>query len=253
MNHTDETAEPVKIIPLGETDSTNRFMREYTGGEGRLMTVVTAEHQTAGRGQGRNTWESEAGKNLLFSVLTRPSGLAARRQFVMLEAGALAVRDALAAVIGETTVKWPNDVYWRDMKISGTLSECTISGGLVGRCILGTGINVNQRRFVSDAPNPVSLAMITGRDADRPSLLRQFIARFSHYLGMVNDGQYDAIHGLYAEALYRRTGRHAWRDAGGCFTAAVERVEPDGRLVLRRDDGRLSTYMFKEVEHVING
>lgn len=253
MSHTDETAEPVKIIALGETDSTNRFMREYTGGEGRLMTVVTAEHQTAGRGQGRNTWESEAGKNLLFSVLTRPSGLAARRQFVMLEAGALAVRDALAAVIGETTVKWPNDVYWRDMKISGTLSECTISGGLVGRCILGTGINVNQRRFVSDAPNPVSLAMITGRDADRPGLLRQFIARFSHYLGMVNDGQYDAIHGLYAEALYRRTGRHAWRDAGGCFTAAVERVKPDGRLVLRRDDGRLSTYMFKEVEHVING
>ena len=253
MSHTDETAEPVKIIALGETDSTNRFMREYTGGEGRLMTVVTAEHQTAGRGQGRNTWESEAGKNLLFSVLTRPSGLAARRQFVMLEAGALAVRDALAAVIGETTVKWPNDVYWRDMKISGTLSECTISGGLVGRCILGTGINVNQRRFVSDAPNPVSLAMITGRDADRLGLLRQFIARFSHYLGMVNDGQYDAIHGLYAEALYRRTGRHAWRDAGGCFTATVERVEPDGRLVLRRDDGRLSTYMFKEVEHVING
>lgn len=253
MSHTDETAEPVKIIALGETDSTNRFMREYTGGEGRLMTVVTAEHQTAGRGQGRNTWESEAGKNLLFSVLTRPSGLAARRQFVMLEAGALAVRDALAAVIGETTVKWPNDVYWRDMKISGTLSECTISGGLVGRCILGTGINVNQRRFVSDAPNPVSLAMITGCDADRLGLLRQFIARFSHYLGMVNDGQYDAIHGLYAEALYRCTGRHAWRDAGGCFTAAVERVEPDGRLVLRRDDGRLSTYMFKEVEHVING
>ena len=251
MSHTDETAGPVKITTLGETDSTNRFMREYTGGEGRLMTVVTAEHQTAGRGQGRNTWESEAGKNLLFSVLTRPSGLAARRQFVMLEAGALAVRDALAAVIGETTVKWPNDVYWRDMKISGTLSECAVSGGLVGGCIIGTGINVNQHVFTSDAPNPVSLSQITGHDVDREEVLGLLIERFREYLELVNDCRYDHIHSLYTASLYRREGMHAYRDATGGFMAAIERVEPDGRLVLRRDTGEVNEYLFKEVEYVI--
>ncbi len=241
----------IKTIRLSETDSTNRFMREYTGEEGELMTVATTDYQTAGRGQGRNTWESEAGKNLLFSIKTYPRRLQARRQFVMLEAGALAVRDALAAYADDFTVKWPNDVYWRDMKISGTLSECAVSGGLVGGCVIGTGVNVNQRVFTSGAPNPVSLSQVTGRDIDREELLQTLLARFAWYLGLVNSGSYDDIHRLYAASLYRREGMHAYRDATGGFMAAIERVEPDGRLVLRKADGELKEYLFKEVEHVI--
>ena len=241
----------IKTIRFSETDSTNRFMREYTGEEGELMTVATTDYQTAGRGQGCNTWESEAGKNLLFSIKTYPRRLQARRQFVMLEAGALAVRDALAAYADGFTVKWPNDVYWRDMKISGTLSECAVSGGLVGGCVIGTGVNVNQRVFTSGAPNPVSLSQVTGRDVDREELLQTLLARFAWYLGLVNSGNYDDIHRLYAASLYRREGMHAYRDATGGFMAAVERVEPDGRLVLRKADGELKEYLFKEVEYVI--
>lgn len=243
--------EKIKTINLSETDSTNRFLREYRGEEGTLMTVVTAEHQTAGRGQGRNMWESEAGKNLLFSVKTYPKGLAARRQFVMLEAGALAVCAALSRYADGFTVKWPNDVYWRDMKISGTLSECAVSGGMVGGCVLGTGVNVNQHVFVGGAPNPVSLSMILGRDVDRGEVLAAFLERFESYLDRIDSGRYDGIDRRYAASLYRRTGFHAYRDASGSFTAAIERVETDGRLVLRRNDGRLGTYMFKEVETII--
>ena len=243
--------ENIKIIRLDETTSTNLYLRNYTGEEGSLMTIATAEHQTAGRGQGRNSWESEAGKNLLFSVKVRPQGLAVRRQFVMLEAGALAVSEALSQYTAELTVKWPNDVYWRDMKISGTLSECTISGGLVSDCILGTGINVNQRKFLSDAPNPVSLYQITGHDASRDDVLGKFITRFTEYLAEINSGRYDGIHNRYCASLYRRTGLHAYRDNDGEFKASIDGVEPDGRLVLRRTDGDVKKYLFKEVEYII--
>ena len=243
--------EQILTIRLGETDSTNRYLREYTGGEGRLMTVVTAEHQTAGRGQGRNTWESAPGANLLFSIKTRPQRLEARRQFVMLEAGALAVRDTLAQYADGFTVKWPNDVYWRDLKISGTLSECTVSKGLVGCCILGTGININQREFVSNAPNPASLFNILGHETDREAVLQAVTGRFAEYLGMVDAGRYDDIHAAYTASLYRRTGLHAYRDANGGFMACIERVEPDGRLVLRKENGVVKEYLFKEVEYVI--
>lgn len=240
----------IKIIRLDETDSTNRYLRDYRGEEGGMMTVVTASHQTAGRGQGRNSWESEAGQNLLFSIKTYPEGLAARRQFVMLEAGALAVRDALAQYADGFTVKWPNDVYHGDMKISGTLSECTISGGLVGACIMGTGINVNQRTFVSDAPNPVSLAAVVGHDVSLDVVLDDVLRRFSAYLGMVNSGRYDGVHDRYCACMYRREGLHAYRDAAGEFAAGIERVEPDGHLVLKRADDSVSRYMFKEVEFI---
>ena len=243
--------EDIITLRLKETDSTNRFLREYTGEEGSLMTVVTADYQTAGRGQGRNSWESAPGQNLLFSVKVRPRGVEARRQFVMLEAGALAVRDALGHYAGGFTVKWPNDVYWRDMKISGTLSECTIAKGFVGSCILGVGINVNQREFTGGAPNPVSLLNILGRDTDREELLGLFEDCFNRYLGMVDAGRYADIHALYCASLYRRTGFHAWRDAAGGFTASIIRVEPDGRLVLRKETGEVKKYLFKEVEHMI--
>ena len=152
--------EDIKIIKVDETSSTNVLMREYSGEEGRLMTVGVAAFQSAGRGQGENKWESERGKNLTFSIKVYPVALPVMRQYVMLEAESLAIRDALAGYVDDITIKWPNDIYWRDKKISGTLSECTISGSHVGSCILGTGINLNQREFVSDAPNPVSLSQI---------------------------------------------------------------------------------------------
>lgn len=243
--------EDIITLRLKETDSTNRFLREYTGEEGSLMTVVTADYQTAGRGQGRNSWESAPGQNLLFSVKVRPRGVEARRQFVMLEAGALAVLEALSRYAGGFTVKWPNDVYWRDMKISGTLSECTVARGFVGDCILGVGINVNQREFTSNAPNPVSLFNILERETGRDELFALFVEAFSRYLGMVDAGRYADIHALYCALLYRRTGFHAWRDAAGGFTASIIRVEPDGRLVLRKETGEVKKYLFKEVEHMI--
>ena len=113
------------------------------------------------------------------------------------------------------------------------------------------GINVNQREFTSNAPNPVSLCGIIGRDTDREELLGLFEDCFNRYLGMVDAGRYADIHALYCASLYRRTGFHAWRDAAGGFTASIIRVEPDGRLVLRKETGEVKKYLFKEVEHMI--
>lgn len=244
--------EDVKTIILGEVDSTNSFLREYKGEEGRLMTIVTAEYQTAGRGQGTNTWESEAGCNLLFSIKTHPEGLPASRQFVMLEAMALAIKDCLSEYTDDITIKWPNDVYWRDMKISGTLSECTVSGRQIADCISGTGININQRSFAGNAPNPVSLYNITGHDTDREEVLRILTGNVRKYLSMVDAGLYDEIDRMYAAAMYRREGMFAYRDADGLFAAEIERIDPDGHLLLRRDDGRQSRYAFKEVKFILS-
>ena len=241
----------VHIISIEITDSTNRFLHDYPQEKDVLMTVAVADYQTAGRGQGTNCWESEAGKNLTFSIKVFPRGLRASRQFVMLEAEALAVAEALSAYTDGITIKWPNDIYWHDRKISGTLSECTVSGSGVGYCILGTGINVNQQVFVGDAPNPVSLSQIVGHEVDRNTLLETILHRFQGYLQTVNRGDYDKIDALYFARLYRKTGQHAYQDAGGRFLAEVHAVEPDGHFVLRREDGMLSRYAFKEVKFVI--
>lgn len=238
----------IKIIRLDETDSTNNYLRAYRVAEGERMTVVQAEYQSAGRGQGVNVWESERGKNLTFSIKCRPKQLPAARQYVMLEAGALAVCDVLAEYAGGMTIKWPNDIYCGDFKISGTLSECSVTSAGIRHCILGMGININQDRFVGNAPNPISLLNVRGCETDREKVLLEVLERFDHYLSMVDAGRYDAIDESYKSMLYRRTGFHLYEDGEGVFEAEYADILTNGHLVLRRRDGMLSEYAFKEVK-----
>ena len=102
-----EKEREVKVVRLDSVDSTNAYLRTYTPAEDEPMTVVVADYQTAGKGQGTNTWESEAGKNLLFSVLVHPTMLPVRSQFLLSEAGALALKEALADYVkDDIRLKW---------------------------------------------------------------------------------------------------------------------------------------------------
>lgn len=242
-----------KIIKLHEIDSTNAYLRNYKPEEGEELTVVTAEYQTAGKGQGKNTWESNHGENLLFSILCHPKNVSAKRQFILSEACALAIRDALRIYIGDIKIKWPNDIYWHDHKLGGILIQCTLTGSNVKDCILGIGIDVNQQEFENLTKNPISLYQITGREIDRDDLLDSIIEEFQHYIDLINNGNYDSITADYQESLYRAQGYHQYRDDEGEFLARFVTIEPSGRLVLMDEDGMLRTYAFKEVKFMIKG
>ncbi|MBO1363579.1 biotin--[acetyl-CoA-carboxylase] ligase [Prevotella sp. A2931] len=239
------------VVRLTETDSTNSYLRQHAPQTEEWMTVVTAEYQTAGRGQGTHTWESKPGENLLFSVLTHPVMVPVRSQFLLSEAGALALKEVLDTYTDGITLKWPNDIYWNDRKLSGTLIETSIGSGHIKNCIFGIGLNVNQRTFENDAPNPVSLAQILGHDIDRELLFKQIVAVFEKYYRMLESGQYNVISTLYHEALYRRKGFHPYEDSDGRFEAAIVEVGDDGLLVLRDKDGKFREYEFREVKFIL--
>lgn len=241
-----------RLIRLEETCSTNSYLRDLLRQE-RLPegSVVTVDFQTAGRGQIGNTWESEAGKNLTFSVVIYPEVIPANRQFLISQIAALSVKETLDAYTDGITVKWPNDVYWHDRKICGMLIENDLSGKYIYQSILGIGINVNQTLFRSDAPNPVSLAQITGKEYDRDEVLSRFLSIFyTRYLSLLQD-ETEAVCRDYRRALYRGDGFYAYQDAGGRFDACIEAIEPTGHLVLRLRSGELRRYAFKEVSVVL--
>ena len=243
----------VKIIRLKEVSSTNEYLRQYRSLNPDEITVVTAEFQTAGKGQGKNTWESNHGENLLFSLLCHPKHVPAKRQFILSKAIALAIRDALQTYIGRIDIKWPNDIYWHHHKLGGILIECTLSGTTVKDCIIGVGIDVNQREFENLTKNPISIYQILHREIDRENLLHTIIDDFCHYLHIIEEGHYDSIAADYMNTLYRRNGYHLYRDAGGEFLARFITIEPSGRLVLMDEDGMLRHYAFKEVKFMIKG
>lgn len=238
--------------------STNTYLRELGGGDPDYdYEVAVADFQTAGRGQKGNTWESEQGKNLLFSILAHPHNIKVRDQFYISEAIALAVSDSVIAAAGPEyapyfSVKWSNDIYYKDYKMAGILIENTLQGDRIMDTVVGVGLDVNQEVFLSDAPNPVSLKNITGKDYDRDKLLADIIDRFIGYMEL-SEQQRHKVDKLYRERLYRREGYHKFRDANGCFEACIEGIQPNGCLMLQTIDGEHRVYEFKQVQFILPG
>jgi len=233
-----------KIVHVDETDSTNRWMKE--NGEG--VMVVVADFQTAGKGCGSNTWESERGQNLLFSVLIHPQKVSARTQFIITQMVSVALCNTLQRYIPQTPeIKWPNDIYVGDKKICGVLIENRLEGHRIKDCVIGIGLDVNQTEFKSDAPNPVSIKQLTGRDTDRDELLHLFLNQLQ--LAVENKG----IHQDYKNRLYRRKGLYPFEANGTRFMATVVGTTDDGRLMLQNDEGIAHLYRFKEITFIIHG
>ena len=239
--------------------STNTYLRELNGGDPDYdYEVAVASFQTAGRGQKGNTWESEAGKNLLFSILAHPQGIKVQEQFYISEAIALAVSDSVIAAVGAeyadgVSVKWSNDVYWNDFKMAGILIENTLQGDRILDTVAGVGLDVNQEVFVSDAPNPISLKNITGREFDLDALLIDIIERFIGYMEAGTTELRNKTDKLYRSRLYRREGYHKFRDGNGIFEACIEGIRPDGCLMLQTRNGEHRTYEFKQVQFILPG
>lgn len=163
-----------EIIVLEQTSSTNDAILRVASTNGLPSTpeglVVFAEHQTDGRGQRGNRWESAAGKGLWFSILLRP-------EIQLSDSGRLtiwtieALADAIRIEFGlEPAIKLPNDVQLNGHKVAGVLVEMRAQDKAPHLAVVGIGINVNQ--FRDDFPaalqdRAISLAMALGRQVER--------------------------------------------------------------------------------------
>lgn len=247
------------ITHLPELRSTSDYLRQLADSGQPLepMDAVRADFQTRGRGQVGNSWESQAGRNLLISVYARPQGVDVARQFIVSMAVSVAVAETVAQFLPQelrpqVKVKWPNDVYVADRKVSGILVENRLSGRLIADTIIGVGLNVNQDVFTSPAPNPVSLRNLTGRDTDIEAVANALISNIRLRLALADEGDDAQVLRLYWDLLYRADGSyHTFADARGQFSARIVGVMPDGHLTLLTASGDRRTYTFKEVEHVI--
>ncbi len=169
------------LVELSTIDSTNIYaMAQIKEGLAKSGSCYRADFQTQGKGQHGRIWESSAGQNLLCTYILELKQLDSTKKWVpehqigFSAAIALGIRDFYDALTnGDTKIKRPNDIYWRDRKAGGILIENLVRGTEWTWAVVGIGINVNQTQFSPDAPNPVSLKQITGRDWDIRSLQKE--------------------------------------------------------------------------------
>ena len=248
---------------IKQTYSTSTLLCEqYSDALPHLYTIRT-DYQTAGRGQAGNSWESEAGKNLLFSTLLRYVGIHAASQWRLSMLVAVALWDALAKYLPKDrlTIKWPNDIYYGDKKLVGILIENSLSGTYVAYSIVGIGVNVNQAKWLSNAPNPISMKEITGEEYDVEALMNEWISSMKSWELRTTE----EIKTAYMQNLYRCDGWHTYverevsveptqiaqRDIKGAFLAQLIGITEQGELMLRKENNDEKLYHFKQIRFVL--
>lgn len=239
-------------------DSTNNEAKRLMSGLGAL-TVLTADCQTAGRGQRGNSWHSSPGKNLIFSLVVRwgedgmPS-VSASGQFAVSMAATVSLAGMLSDEGIECRIKWPNDMYAGDRKICGILIENTVCGDSLSSSIIGIGLNVGETDFPDSLPNPVSMVQITGKDYDMAGILRSFLERFDSCIGMMEsaDGM-ESLRKSFLDKMYLKDIMHDYMDmtSGEKFTGIIRGVADNACLSVEMPDGSIREFAFKEISYCL--
>lgn len=248
---------------IKQTNSTSTLLREQYSDDLPHLYTIRADYQTAGRGQAGNSWESEEGKNLLFSALLRYNDLRAADQWRLSMLVSLAVWEVLAKHLPkeQLTIKWPNDIYFDDKKLVGILIENSLVGGYVRYSIAGIGVNVNQTKWLSNAPNPISMKEITNQEYDVETLMNEWIVAMKRWEKYATD----ELSTAYLQHIYRRNGWHTYverevsvaptsiakQGIDGIFRAELVGISEQGELMLRKENNEEQAYHFKQIRFVI--
>jgi BirA family biotin operon repressor/biotin-[acetyl-CoA-carboxylase] ligase len=214
-------------------------------------SIVYTWYQSSGRGQIGNKWESEYSKNLLISIILFPSVIMPVNQFFISMTISLGICDFLKRYLPSCSIKWPNDIYVNNDKIAGILIENSLIDNKIEYTIAGIGLNINQVAFLSDAPNPVSLSLLTGLNYELHTCLNQLANDIDKRYKTLVAECFTEINLEYTSQLYRLNEWADYRDQSGSFAGRLISVAGDGRLQIETRSGSVSEYSFKEVDFIL--
>ncbi|MGB4844420.1 MAG: biotin--[acetyl-CoA-carboxylase] ligase [Ferruginibacter sp.] len=235
---------------LDTVDSTNNYaMAQIHAGLTRHGMTWFTKEQTAGKGQRGRSWKTEKGKNIAMSLVLKPDRLQINNQFHLSAAVALACFEFFDGYAGgETKIKWPNDLYWRDRKAGGILIENVLQGKNWKWAVVGIGININQTKYSSTIQNPVSLKQITGKDFDVIALAKILYDLLMKNLAALKKDNTAVT--AYNEHLYKLNHLVTLKKDGTAFQTVIKEVSATGRLVTV--DAVEQEFDFGEVEWVLS-
>ncbi|MFC2116966.1 biotin--[acetyl-CoA-carboxylase] ligase [Bacteroidota bacterium] len=235
----------------GEIDSTNEEMSRLLGKEElEEGTVVRTNYQSRGKGHQENTWVSERGMNLLFSILLKPEFLPAEDAFFLSRIVSLSLVDIIDKQGIRRHIKWPNDILVGTGKICGILIENSILRDRISHSVIGVGLNVNQKKFDAGIPDPTSMLLEKGCQFGMNLLLNGFRSALEGWYQVLQSGHKDQIMDAYLKNLYLLKEPAEFSDQGGVFTASIIGVLPSGELEVLLEGGEIRRYGFKEIEYL---
>lgn len=259
------------IIWLGSTDSTNEEAKRRIT-EIDNLSVLSVLEQTAGRGQRGNSWSSTPGENLTFSIILKfsiPGGpeeilrpVLAHEQLILTQITSVSVIEFLCRHGIKAKIKWPNDIYVGSEKICGMLIENSIRGNHISSSIIGIGLNINQKNFDVNIPNPTSMALCQpDSDFDIRLCLEEFteifIANISRVLSYRTDTErvvsQTSIKRSYLSNLLFLNEPTCFHEVkfSRKFRGIIRGISPLGLIQIEdMEKGELREFAFKEIIYI---
>jgi len=236
------------ILNIESVNSTNNFAKEYIKTQTTKKNVcINAYEQFSGKGQRENTWLSEKGKNLSFSVIHFPKNVLPTEQFIISQAVSVAIITVLSQFTNNFKIKWPNDIYFNKKKIGGILIENSISGKNIQSSIIGIGLNINQLSFDKLLPNPISLVNIINAETNLEDLLKELLVEIKIQLDNANNKNHSFINSLYLKNLHQINEFEFYKKNDNIFKGKIIGTEKSGLLIMELENGDIKKYDFKEI------
>lgn len=238
-----------EIITFKTLGSTNEYCKKLLNNqEVKEGLVINALWQSAGKGHGNNSWESEAGQNLTFSIILHPLFLEPSGQFFLSMITSLGITDFLKEITGNVLIKWPNDIYIEKNKVAGILIENSVMENRIIDSIIGIGININQVSFGSHIQNPVSVKDIIPDPPSLENCLIRICRKIDYWYSKLRKNRKAEIKAEYTKQLIRLNEQHLYRNENNTFRGYIRGVDDSGRLAVETTKGKTRYFGLKEVE-----
>ncbi len=241
----------MKIIELQTVESTNVYAKKFISENKDIEeTLIFSYKQTKGRGLGRNTWHTEDGKNIIFSLIVFPE-IRIEDHFMISMNVSLAVCEYICSKGLIASIKWPNDIYIGNKKICGTLIENVFYGDIIKQSIVGAGLNLNQTNFPDAVPNPVSISLLTGKEYDIRTEVKEISNIILEKINNLKTISFEELRERYLSIMYQYDRFCEYRTGDNVFSGKIINVKKSGHLVIEDKSGKLSEFYFKEIEYIL--
>ncbi len=240
----------MQIIKLSATESTNTYLKTLASEQNLPdFTVVIAENQTKGKGQMNESWESEPGNNLTFSVLKHHQSLNVKNQFLVSICVSLAIYEVLNDLkLPRVQVKWPNDILSGSLKVCGILIENMLKGQEVKTSVIGIGLNVNQTIFSKNL-KATSIKLGLKKEQHLDSLLGKILEKLQFFLPKATAFNEVRLIDAYKKVLFRRGIPSTFQKPNGSvFMGIISEITTEGMLKVKLEDDTYKQFGLKEIK-----
>lgn len=250
-----EGLSPIKFerfIYLKEVDSTNQYALSLPNETPQEQTCFYSFSQTKGRGQIGRFWYTGEEKNIAVTYLWSAVNIEAKNQFLISMSFALAIYDFLELHdVQNLSIKWPNDIYVADKKVAGILIQNSLRSSNISTSYLGVGLNINERSFPTDIPNPTSLAIEKDKSYKLIELVHQITEATEKRLNQIALRSRSAIQEEYLNRLYRKDTPHQFIIDTKEYTGIIRGITDEGKLKLEIE-GEVRLMNFREVSYLLD-